>query len=257
MTSGKIEETTRFYAKSSDQGELILSFSPGNLQPSNFFTNRATRNEKNKSVTVQSKNGIHFAEPGDDPPAIARPNRTLKPDDSSRIDSHHWLSGMRQAACWTRPGLGSDRRPRSSGQRTRPSASTEPLEQRQVCWAHLKRDFQKCLERGGTGKTVGDVGLMVVEDVFTLWWDYREYGLDRPVVRTKLGPLVEELREALERGSGCSDRKVMGFCDNLQTLYPALWPFAGIEGVEPMNNHAERTSRLGVLWRENAFGCHK
>ncbi|MBY0458958.1 MAG: IS66 family transposase, partial [Gemmataceae bacterium] len=42
-----------------------------------------------------------------------------------------------------------------------------PLEQRQVCWAHLKRDFQKCKERGGEGKIVGDVGLMVVEDVFT------------------------------------------------------------------------------------------
>ena len=48
-----------------------------------------------------------------------------------------------------------------------------PLEQRQVCWAHLKRDFQKCKERGGGGKAVGEVGLMVVEDVFTLWWDFR------------------------------------------------------------------------------------
>ena len=131
-----------------------------------------------------------------------------------------------------------------------------PLEQRQVCWAHLKRDFQKCLERGGTAKAVGDVGLMVVEDVFTLWWEYREGRIDRPVLKTKLEPLVEELREALERGSGCADHKVMAFCDNLLTLYPALWLFAGIEGVEPTNNHAERILRMGVLWRKNAFGCH-
>jgi transposase len=131
-----------------------------------------------------------------------------------------------------------------------------PLEQRQVCWAHLKRDFQKCLERGGPGKLVGDVGLMVVEDVFTLWWEYREGLIDRPSLGTQLEPLIEELRVALERGSGCADPKVMAFCDNLLALYPAMWLFAGVEGVEPTNNHAERILRMGVLWRKNAFGCH-
>jgi transposase len=130
-----------------------------------------------------------------------------------------------------------------------------PLEQRQVCWAHLKRDFKKCSERGGQGKVVGDTGSVVVEDVFTLWWEFREGLLDRQVLATKLEPLVEELRLALERGSGCADHKVMAFCDNLLALYPALWLFAGIEGVEPTNNHAERVLRMGVLWRKNAFGC--
>ncbi len=131
-----------------------------------------------------------------------------------------------------------------------------PLEQRQICWAHLKRDFQKCLERGGGGKVVGDVGLMVVEDVFTLWWDFRQRAITREALGSKLEPLVDELRLALERGSGCADHKVSAFCDNLLTLYPALWLFSGVEGVEPTNNHAERVLRMGVLWRKNAFGCH-
>ena len=131
-----------------------------------------------------------------------------------------------------------------------------PLEQRQICWAPLKRDFQKCWERGGPGNAVGDVGLRVVADIFTLWWEYREGLIDRPVLKAKLGPRVEELREALEQGSGCGDPKVLAFCDHLLALYPALWLFAGIEGVEPTNNHAERILRMGVLWRKNAFGCH-
>ncbi len=131
-----------------------------------------------------------------------------------------------------------------------------PLGQRQVCWAHLKRDFRKCLERGGAGKVVGDIGLMVVEDVFTLWWECRQRAITREALVTRLEPLVDELRVALERGSGCADPKVSAFCDNLLTLYPALWLFAGIEGVEPTNNHAERVLRMGVLWRKNAFGCH-
>lgn len=131
-----------------------------------------------------------------------------------------------------------------------------PLEQRQICWAHLKRDFQKCCERGGTGKIVGATGLIVVEDLFTLWWDFRQRTIDREALKTKLEPLVEELRVALERGSGCANAKVVAFCDNLLALYPALWLFAGVEGVEPTNNHAERVLRPGVLWRKNAFGCH-
>lgn len=130
-----------------------------------------------------------------------------------------------------------------------------PLEQRQVCWAHLKRDFQKCLERGGEGKVVGDIGLAVVEDVFTLWWEFREGLIDRRALAAQLEPPVEELRLALERGSGCADHKVTAFCDNLLKLYAALWLFAGIDGVEPTNNHAERVLRMGVLWRKNAFGC--
>ena len=131
-----------------------------------------------------------------------------------------------------------------------------PLNQRQVCWAHLKRDFQKCKERGGGGKIVGEIGLMVVEDVFTLWWEFRQHAMTREALVAKLEPLVDELRVALECGSGCADPKVSAFCDNLLALYPALWLFAGVEGVEPTNNHAERILRMGVLWRKNAFGCH-
>ena len=131
-----------------------------------------------------------------------------------------------------------------------------PPERRQVCWAHLKRDFQKCLERGGPGRSVGEVGLAVVEDLFTLWWEFRQGLIDRPALGRQLGPAIEELRVALERGSGCADPKVVAFCDNLLKLYAALWLFAGVEGVEPTNNHAERVLRMGVLWRKNAFGCH-
>ena len=131
-----------------------------------------------------------------------------------------------------------------------------PLEQRQVCWAHLKRDFRKSGDRGGEGKVLGDIGLAVVEDVFTLWWEYRQGQIDRPTLQRQMEPAVVELLAALERGSGCADAKVRAFCDNLVKLYPALWLFAGVDGVEPTNNHAERVLRAGVLWRKNSFGSH-
>lgn len=131
-----------------------------------------------------------------------------------------------------------------------------PLERRQVCWAHLKRDFQKLIDRGGPAEALGRVGLEVVEGLFADWWALRRGELDRPGLQARLDPIARELQGVLEQGCSCADSKAATFCANVLALYPALWLFAAIEGVEPTNNHAERILRLGVLWRKNAFGCH-
>src|SRR5207245_2329974 len=41
-----------------------------------------------------------------------------------------------------------------------------PVLQRQVCWAHLKRDFQKCVDRGDPAAAVGREGLQIVARLF-------------------------------------------------------------------------------------------
>ena len=129
-----------------------------------------------------------------------------------------------------------------------------PLERRQICWAQLKRDFQKLIDRGGSAEAMGRAGLEVVECLFADWWAFRRGELDRPGLQTRLDPIARELQGVLEQGCSCADAKAATFCANVLALYPALWLFAAIEGVEPTNNHAERILRLGVLWRKNAFG---
>ncbi len=136
------------------------------------------------------------------------------------------------------------------------ASNTLPLEQRQICWAHLKRDFQKLLERGGPAEASGRVGLEVVECLFADWWSFRRGERDRAGLQARVARLARELQETLEQGCSCADAKAATFCANLLVLYPALWLFATLAGVEPTNNHAERILRLGVLWRKNAFGCH-
>lgn len=130
-----------------------------------------------------------------------------------------------------------------------------PLERRQICWAHLRRDFQKLIDRGGPADAIGRMGREVVECLFADWWSFRRGELDREGLQARLDPIARELQGALEAGRGCADQKAATFCANLLALYPALWLFAAIEGVEPTNNHAERILRSGVLWRKNAFGC--
>ena len=53
------------------------------------------------------------------------------------------------------------------------------LPDRQLCRAHLKRDFQKWLDRGGEGVPVGQAGLAAVKRLFELWRDFRQGSIDR------------------------------------------------------------------------------
>jgi transposase len=131
-----------------------------------------------------------------------------------------------------------------------------PVVLRQVCWAHLKRDFQKCVDRGGAARTLGRDGLQIVKEIFTAWHLFRGGGWSRRQLQNRLDPVARRLRKLLDAGRHCADSKASNFCANLIALEPALWQFAVSEGVEPTNNHAERVLRRGVLWRKISFGCH-
>jgi transposase len=128
------------------------------------------------------------------------------------------------------------------------------LSRRQVCWAHLKRDFQKCVDRGGAAAGVGRGGRAVAKELFAAWHRYRDGPGDRDALLAEVGPLARRLERVLTAGRRCADGPTATFADNLLALWPALWLFVVAEGVEPTNNHAERVLRRGVLWRKVAQG---
>lgn len=131
-----------------------------------------------------------------------------------------------------------------------------PVQRRQVCWAHLKRDFQKCVDRGGPAATIGQEGLATVRKLFRVWHLFRGGGLSRDQLQLRLSPVARHLRKVLDAGCSCADTRAANFCANLVALEPALWRFVVTDGVEPTNNNAERALRSGVLWRKISFGCH-
>jgi transposase len=132
-----------------------------------------------------------------------------------------------------------------------------PAERRQVCWAHLRRDFRRLADGGGAGAHVGRVGLRVARELFERWHLFRGGGLTRPQLQEALVPLELRLNRALLWGAILgADAKVARFCENVLALEPALWTFARADGVEPTNNHAERLRRRAVLWRKRSFGSH-
>jgi transposase len=129
-----------------------------------------------------------------------------------------------------------------------------PAERRALCYAHLRRDFQALVDRGGAAAPVGRWGLAEIERLFVLWHRFRAGEYDRPELQRRLIPLQARLGRLLRRGQASPDRKAAGLCRELTKWWAALWTFARLEGVEPTNNGAERALRPTVLWRKGSFG---
>src|SRR5204863_5196465 len=129
-----------------------------------------------------------------------------------------------------------------------------PADQRAICWAHLKRDFQALVDRGGKAEPIGRWGLAEIERLFARWHRFRAGEFDRPELQRRLVPLQARLGRLLRRGQDNPDRKAAGLCRELRKWWPALWTFARVEGVEPTNNVSERALRPAVLWRKGSYG---
>jgi transposase len=123
---------------------------------------------------------------------------------------------------------------------------------RQLCWAHLLRDFEWIAEFGAheTGKAlVGQTKLM-----FRWWHTLKAGGLTRSGFQKRMMPLMEQVEALLDEGTACGHKKTAGRCRKILELRPALWTFVRREGVEPTNNAAERALRPAVIWRKLSFG---
>jgi transposase len=130
-----------------------------------------------------------------------------------------------------------------------------PAGRRQICWAHLKRDFQKVVDRGGPSQGVGRAGLKIVKKVFAAWHAFQDGQGTRADLQKQLEPVVLRLNRVLLEGALLGeDPTVATFCENVLALEPALWTFTRVEGVEPTNNFVERLLRRAVLWRKRSFG---
>jgi transposase len=129
-----------------------------------------------------------------------------------------------------------------------------PVRWRQLCWAHLLRDFEAMRGRGGRSEEIGDALLAQARRMFTWWHRVREGTLKRSSFRSYMSPLRLEVERLLEAGSRCGVPKTAGTCRDILKRRQALWTFVQVEGVEPTNNAAERAIRPGVLWRKGSFG---
>ena len=115
--------------------------------------------------------------------------------------------------------------------------------QRQVCWAHLLRDFARIAQRTGLAGRLGR-GLLGAGYVLFRWRRQERSA-------AQFAPLRRRVRRLLEQGrvqTQCP--RTARTCANVLRLWPALWSFLHDPAVPPTNNEAERALRALVLKRK-------
>jgi hypothetical protein len=135
-------------------------------------------------------------------------------------------------------------------------------EARQVCWAHLARDFRKIAERDGPSARLGWKLLRVAKAVFRLHKRWRKGVLPQAKYEYWMGRLRAHLEDLLRwgalmdtaTGEQSPTSKTKNTCRELQAIEPALWTFMRRPGVEPTNNRAERALRHAVMLRKTSLG---
>jgi transposase len=130
------------------------------------------------------------------------------------------------------------------------------LAKRQLCWAHLLRDFTFISQSKGTSGSVGKALVRLGHKLFRNWYRVRDGTMTRAAFKRSAERLRIDVELLLKQGVGCHAPKVAGMCEEILKVYAALWTFVAVEGVEPTNNFAERNLRAAVLWRKGSFGTH-
>jgi transposase len=125
---------------------------------------------------------------------------------------------------------------------------------RQICWAHLSREFQAFVDRGGASALLGEALLAQADQMFAWWHRVRDGTLKRSSFQVYMSHVQHRVGQLLRQGQACAHTKTAATCTQILKVEAALWTFVRHESVDPTNNAAERALRHGVLWRKTSFG---
>lgn len=130
-----------------------------------------------------------------------------------------------------------------------------PILRRQLCWAHLIRDFKSMAEsKHEASRLVGESLLASSKVIFEDWNRFKEGKLNRSTLQRKSKNWEREVYAALEEGMKNGNQDVAGTCRHIWRRSEALWTFIKREAVEPTNNRAERALRPAIIKRNLSFG---
>ena len=126
---------------------------------------------------------------------------------------------------------------------------------RQLCWAHLIRDFKAMCLEGSDGEAIG-LGLRKeARLMFHCWHRWKKWKVLHP--HTSMASLESQMKSCrrrilvlLEEGT----RRGVCKCKMILKFEALLWTFTRFDGIEPTNNAAENTLRPAVIWKKLSFG---
>ena len=134
--------------------------------------------------------------------------------------------------------------------------------QRQICWAHLKRDLIAIAERSGVSQQIGQALLRREQRLFRWWHRVRDGKMSRQQLLSAVYSLRAGFKAELEEAAAfpIAPREKSPLAKTVRTIRrllkveDALWTFTFVDGVEPTNNLAEQALRAAVIWRRTSYG---
>ena len=124
---------------------------------------------------------------------------------------------------------------------------------RQLCWAHLRRDFKAVSQEQGwigkTGKKLYDLAGKILKSYKRV----RDGCLKVDTFKRRISKWRPQLERWLKQGASHGG-DLSAKCREIFKCRQWLWTFVDHHGVDPTNNKAERDVRQGVLWRKGSFG---
>jgi hypothetical protein len=133
------------------------------------------------------------------------------------------------------------------------------LEKRQLCWAHIIRDFKAMCISGPDGEAIGTALKKAAREMFRLWHRFKRWKgnqekqgirVSMTVLESQMGVVRARVRALLEEGA----KRCVPKCGAILKMEPLLWRFTQEKDIEPTNNIAEQNIRPAVLWKKRSFG---
>ena len=124
---------------------------------------------------------------------------------------------------------------------------------RQICWAHLKRDFKAISETDGRLGKIGVELYGLARKILKMRKRVRDGTLSWKTFQRRMPELQKRVESLLQAGARF-DGKLGGKCRDILKHKEYLWSFVEDQNVDPTNNFAEQIVRQGVLWRKTSFG---
>jgi transposase len=132
--------------------------------------------------------------------------------------------------------------------------TAQPGDRHQFCLAHLARDAQALIDRGGRATPFGTKLKSAIDALFKEWRDFEDVHHDRALLRGRVQPTREAITDLLVAGADDRDDRVAEFSAHLLMKGESIFTFTEVEGCVPTNNLAEQSMRKPVMWRRSSLG---
>ena len=122
--------------------------------------------------------------------------------------------------------------------------------QRQVYWAHLRRDFVAMAEGENEHRPIGVKLLKLTDEMFKRWHSLRDSEITRGQFgRACLGIRIQ-MFALLDKGAKSRGHRTPSLCRGILKTEGPMWTFVDVDGVEPTNKGAECAIRPAVIPRK-------